>query len=84
MKKYICINDQKIALTEEQVAQLKGSFNLPGVKLADVPVGETFKINNLEFVVLGDVCTTLIDAAQRVRTLAVCEKTTEGDADDST
>lgn len=52
MKNYICINDQKVELTDEQVAQLKGSFNLPGMKLADVPVGEIFKIGNHEMVVL--------------------------------
>lgn len=63
MKNYICINDQKIELTDEQVAQLKGSFNLPGVKLADVPVGETFKIGNHEFIVLehsGDTTAVIL------------------------
>lgn len=52
MKNYISINDQKIELTDEQVEKLKGSFNLPCVKLADVLVGETFKIGNHEMVVL--------------------------------
>ena len=63
MKNCICINNQKIELTDEQVAHLKSSFNLPGVKLADVPVGETFKINNLEFVVLehsGDTTAVIL------------------------
>ena len=52
MKNYISINDQIIALTDEQVEKLRESFNLPCVKLADVPVGETFKIGNHEMVVL--------------------------------
>ena len=52
MKNYISINDQKIELTDEQVEKLKGSFQLPCVKLAEVPVGETFKIGNHEMVVL--------------------------------
>ena len=63
MKNYICINDQKVELTDKQVTQLKGSFNLPGVKLADVPVGETFKIGNWEFVVLehsGDTTAVIL------------------------
>ena len=63
MKNYICINGQKVELTDEQVAQLKGSFNLPGVKLADVPVGETFKVGNHEFVVLehsGDTTAVIL------------------------
>lgn len=52
MKNYISINGQQIELTDEQVDELKNSFNLPRVKLADVPVGETFKIGNHEMVVL--------------------------------
>ena len=63
MRNYICINDRKVELTDEQVAQLKGRFNLPGVKLADVPVGETFKIGCHEFVVLehsGDTTAVIL------------------------
>ena len=52
MKNYISINGQKIELTDEQVEKFRGSFELPCVKLADVPVGETFKIGSREFVVL--------------------------------
>ena len=52
MKNYISINNQKIELTDEQVEKLKGSFNLPATKLADIPAGETFKIGTYEFVVL--------------------------------
>lgn len=63
MKNYISINDQKIELTDEQVEKLKGSFNLPCVKLADVPVGETFKIGDHEFIVLehtGDTSAVIL------------------------
>jgi len=63
MKNYICINDQKIELSDKQVSQLKECFNLPGVQLADVPVGETFKIGNHEFVVLehsGDTAAVIL------------------------
>lgn len=63
MKNYISINDQKIELTDEQVEKLKGSFNLPCVKLADIPVGETFKIGKREMVVLehsGDTTAVIL------------------------
>ena len=63
MKNYISINDQKIELTDEQVEKLRGSFNLPCVKLADVPVGETFKVGNYEMVVLehsGDTTAVIL------------------------
>lgn len=63
MKNYISINDQKIELTDEQVEKLKGSFNLPCVKLVDVPVGETFKIGSREMVVLehsGDTTAVIL------------------------
>ena len=63
MKNYISINDQKIELTDEQVEKLKGSFNLPCVKLADVPVGETFKVGNHEMIVLdhsGDTTAVIL------------------------
>ena len=63
MKNYISINDQIIALTDEQVEKLRYSFNMPCVKLADVPVGETFKIGNHEMVVLehsGDTTAVIL------------------------
>lgn len=63
MKNYISINDQIIALTDEQVEKLRESFNLPCVKLADVPVGETFKVGNHEMVVLehsGDTTAVIL------------------------
>ena len=52
MKNYISINGQKIGLTDEQVESIKGSFQLPAVKLADVPAGETVLIGSHEMVVL--------------------------------
>lgn len=63
MKNYISINDQIIALTDEQVEKLRNSFNLPCVKLADVPVGEIFKVGNHEMVVLehsGDTAAVIL------------------------
>lgn len=55
MKNYISINGQKIELSDDQIDKIKGSFELPDVKLADIPVGETFKIGSREFVVLEQV-----------------------------
>lgn len=52
MKNYICINGKKVELTEEQVKEIKASYGLGSVKLADIPVGQTFKIGKHEFVVL--------------------------------
>ena len=52
MKDYISINNQKIELTEEQVARIKDSFGIVAVKLADVPVGDTVKIGGHEMIVL--------------------------------
>ena len=63
MKNYISINDQKIELTDEQVEKIKGSLNMSSVKLADVPVGETFKIGGREFIVLehsGDTTAVIL------------------------
>lgn len=55
MKNYICINDQKISLSEEQVQQIRGSFGLPGRKLADVPDADTCKIGDHEMIVLEQI-----------------------------
>ena len=52
MKNYICINDQKVELTEEQTEQLRASFGLAAVKLQDLAPGDTFKIGDHEFIVL--------------------------------
>ena len=52
MKNYICFNGKKIELTTEQVAKMKKSFGIAEVKLSDIPIGETFKIGEHEFVVL--------------------------------
>lgn len=52
MKNYICINDQKIELTPEQVAQIVAAQGEEKVVLSEIPEGETFKIGDYEFVVL--------------------------------
>ena len=52
MENYICINGQKINLTEEQVTKIKDSLGVAAVKLSEVPVGETVKIGGHETIVL--------------------------------
>ena len=52
MENYIVLNGQKIKLTESQVEEIKNSFNINTLQLKDVPVGETFKVGELEFIVL--------------------------------
>ena len=51
-KGYIVINDQRIELTEEQVRKITEAAGVAGVKLTEIPVGETFKLGAYEFVVL--------------------------------
>lgn len=63
MENYIYINNQKIELTEEQVAQIKDSFGITAVKLTDIPAGEVAKIGKHEMIVLehfADGSTALI------------------------
>ena len=55
MKNYISINGMQIELTEDQVKQIvdaygKGSTNQ--IQLSEVPVGETFRIGEHDFIVL--------------------------------
>lgn len=52
MKNYICINKQKIQLTEDQVEKIRSSLGVPAVKLADVTPGDTVKVAECDFVVL--------------------------------
>lgn len=52
MKNYIKINNQKIALTDEQVKEIQQSFGIEQIKLANVAVGEIVKIGKYEFIVL--------------------------------
>lgn len=52
MKNYICINGKRIELTEEQIAKIEKSVKVSQKKLANIPVGETFKIGEYEFIVL--------------------------------
>ena len=55
MNNYICINNQKINLSEYQVQQIRGSFDLPGDRLADVPAAGTAKIGDHEMIVLEHI-----------------------------
>ncbi len=52
MENYIMFKGQKIELTKEQIAQLGHAIENEVVTLADIPVGETFKIGTYEFIVL--------------------------------
>lgn len=52
MKNYVCINGNKIKLTEEQIAEITKSVIPAPVKLSDKAVGDTFKIGEYEFIVL--------------------------------
>ena len=52
MNNYICINNQKIELTEEQVKQIMAAQTIEGVKLMAWAPGATVKIGGFEMVVL--------------------------------
>ncbi len=52
MKNYIKVNNQKIELTDEQVREIQQSFGIEQIRLSDIPVGETFKVGEYEFIVL--------------------------------
>ena len=52
MKNYICINDQKVELTQEQTEQIRASFGMPAVQLKDLKPGDTFKIGAHRLIVL--------------------------------
>ena len=49
---YIMINGKKIELTPEQVKEIEGICGSERVKLADIEIGDTFKIGEREFIVL--------------------------------
>ena len=49
---YIMINEKKIELTPEQVKEIEGICGSAQVKLADIEIGDTFKIGEREFIVL--------------------------------
>ena len=52
MKNYLMLNDKRIDLTDAQVREIEQSFNFNRIRLSEVAVGETFKIEDREFVVL--------------------------------
>lgn len=52
MNNYLMLNDKKIELTAEQVEEIKSSFGFDKTALSDVVPGETFKVGDLEFIVL--------------------------------
>lgn len=52
MKNYLMLNNKQIELSAEQVKQIEESFGFNKTQLKDVAVGETFKVGELEFIVL--------------------------------
>lgn len=50
----ITINNQKFELTNEQVSKLQKALGLNDKKLSEVPVGETFKVADIEFIHFGN------------------------------
>ena len=52
MKNYICVNDKKIELTQEQVEQIAAAYVQNRIQLADVAVSDTVNIGSHEMVVL--------------------------------
>lgn len=51
MENYLMVNGQKIPLTDEQVAQITGGQEKK-VAISELAPGDTFKIGNVEFLVL--------------------------------
>ena len=53
MKNYVCINGNKIQITDEQAEEItKGLAIRTTVQLSERAVGDTFRIGECEFVVL--------------------------------
>ena len=52
MDNYLKLNGKKIQLTPEQVKEMEESFGANKTELKSIPEGETFKVGNLEFIVL--------------------------------
>ena len=54
MGNYISINGKQIPLTDEQIQQIISGYegHQQDICLADIPAGGTFKVDNMEFVVL--------------------------------
>ena len=63
MQNFINIKGRNIALTDEQIKEIKKSFDLKGTELKSIPAGETFKLGEYEFFVLeqsGDTTAVLL------------------------
>ena len=52
MKNYLMLNNKQIELSPKQVKQIEESFGFNKTQLKDIPVGDTFKVGELEFIVL--------------------------------
>lgn len=52
MKNYLMLNNKQIKLSSEQVKQIEESFGSNRTELKNIPVGETFKVGELEFIVI--------------------------------
>lgn len=51
MNNYFMLNGRKIPLTDEQAEEIKTSLGLKEKQLKDIPVGDTFKAGDYEFIV---------------------------------
>lgn len=63
MKNYISINNQKVELTDEQVAKIKTALDMPSKRLSDIAIGDVCRIGTHEFVVLeqsGDTTAVIL------------------------
>lgn len=63
MNNCIIINNQRIDLTEEQVSKLLASAGSRNTRLSEIPVADTFKIGDNEFIVLdqyGDATAVIL------------------------
>ena len=84
MEIYI-INGQRIELTEEQIAEIERFLGVAKVKLADIPVGETFKIGKYEFIVLeqysDETAIILKDLIKKSEKFGDCNNFNDSNAD---
>ena len=60
MNNYICINNQKIELTQDQVSRIVAAHGQNGILLASVSVSDTVRIGGHEMVVLDQTGDTTV------------------------
>ena len=55
MENYICLNGQKIELSDEQLTEMRKSLGAGQIKLSSLSPKDTFKIGKHEFIVLEQI-----------------------------